>query len=70
METGKVKWFNENRGCGIIGREKGADVYVHFTAIQGEGFRTLEAGQIVKFETTETAKGPSAVNVILVDGEV
>ena len=69
MVTGKVKWFNENKGYGLIGREKGADVYVHFTAIRGEGFRTLEAGQQVTFDIVEEPKGPRGVNVETVDRE-
>lgn len=69
METGKVKWFNENKGYGLIGRDTGTDVYVHFSAIQGEGFRTLEAGQKVSFEIEEDTKGPYAVNVVIVDHE-
>ena len=64
MAKGKVKWFNENKGYGFIKREAGADVYVHFTAVRGEGFRTLEPGQEVVFEIIEGKKGPQAVNVI------
>ena len=67
MVKGKVKWFDENRGCGLIGREKGADVYVHFSAIMGEGFRTLDPGQEVRFEIVSGEKGPQAVNVVKSD---
>ena len=62
--TGKVKWFNAEKGYGFIEREDGGDVFVHFSAIQGEGFKTLEEGQAVEFEVTEGAKGPQATNVV------
>ena len=64
MTKGKVKWFNENKGYGFITREDGPDVFVHFTAIQGEGFRTLAEGEVVEFEVTEGEKGPQAANVM------
>ena len=64
MTKGKVKWFNENKGYGFIEREDGPDVFVHFTAIQGEGFRTLAEGEVVEFEVTEGEKGPQAANVM------
>lgn len=64
MTKGKVKWFNENKGYGFITREDGPDVFVHFTAIQGEGFRTLAEGEEVEFEVTEGEKGPQANNVM------
>ncbi|MBO8127315.1 MAG: cold shock domain-containing protein [Firmicutes bacterium] len=60
---GKVKWFSAEKGYGFIEREDGDDVFVHFSAIQGEGFRTLEEGQSVKFEIVEGQKGPQAANV-------
>ena len=60
---GKVKWFNANKGYGFIEREEGDDVYVHFSAIQDEGFKTLEEGQEVEFEIVEGDKGPQAANV-------
>lgn len=61
--TGKVKWFNAEKGFGFIERESGDDVFVHFTAIQGEGFKTLEEGQEVDFEIVEGNRGPQAANV-------
>lgn len=64
MKKGRVKWFNENKGYGYIKCDKVADVYVHFSKIEGEGFRTLEAGQDVEFEIEESEKGPQAVIVL------
>ena len=61
---GKVKWFNAEKGYGFIETEDGADVSVHFSAIQSEGFKTLEEGQAVEFEIVEGARGPQAANVI------
>lgn len=61
---GKVKWFNAEKGYGFIEREDGEDVFVHFSAIQSEGFKTLEEGQAVEFEIVEGARGPQASNVI------
>lgn len=63
---GKVKWFNAEKGFGFIEKEEGGDVFVHFSAIQSEGFKTLEEGQDVKFEVVEGDRGPQAVNVTLV----
>ena len=63
MEHGKVKWFNSEKGFGFIQRESGDDVFVHFSAIQGEGYKTLEEGQDVTFEIENGARGPQAVNV-------
>jgi len=60
---GKVKWFNNAKGYGFIEREGGNDVFVHFSAIQGSGFRTLEEGQQVEFEIVDGPKGPQAGNV-------
>ena len=62
--TGKVKWFNAEKGFGFIEREGGDDVFVHFTAIQGEGYKTLDEGQEVEFEIVEGNRGPQASNVI------
>lgn len=62
--TGKVKWFNAEKGFGFIEREGGDDVFVHFSAIQSEGFKTLDEGQEVEFEITEGARGPQAANVV------
>ncbi|MBE9528059.1 MAG: cold-shock protein [Proteobacteria bacterium] len=64
METGKVKWFNESKGFGFIERESGDDVFVHFSEIQGDGFKTLAEGQAVEFEVTQDAKGAKASNVV------
>lgn len=61
--TGRVKWFNEKKGFGFIERSGGSDVFVHFRAIQGEGFKTLADGQEVQFEVEDGPKGPQALNV-------
>ena len=61
--TGRVKWFDEKKGFGFIERSEGADVFVHFRAINGEGFRTLSDGQEVEFEVEDGERGPQAVNV-------
>lgn len=58
--TGKVKWFNAEKGYGFIEREDGGDVFVHFSAIQGEGFKTLEEGQAVEFDVVEGNRGEQA----------
>ena len=63
MKTGVVKWFNNEKGFGFISVEGGDDVFVHFSAIQGEGYKTLEEGEKVSFEITEGARGPQAANV-------
>ena len=63
MERGKVKWFNAEKGFGFIEREGGNDVFVHFSAITMEGFKTLEEGMEVEFDVVEGAKGPQAANV-------
>jgi CspA family cold shock protein len=60
---GKVKWFNAEKGYGFIEREDGGDVFVHFSAIQTEGFKTLDEGQAVEFDIVEGARGPQAANV-------
>ncbi len=65
-EKGKIKWFSDAKGYGFIEREEGEDVFVHFTAIVGEGFRTLKEGQEVEFEVVQGEKGPQAENVTLV----
>ncbi|MFE8702152.1 cold-shock protein CspD [Cytobacillus sp. FJAT-54145] len=64
MQNGKVKWFNNEKGFGFIEVEGGEDVFVHFTAIQGEGFKSLEEGQEVSFEIVEGNRGPQASNVV------
>lgn len=63
MENGVVKWFNAEKGYGFISVEGGNDVFVHYSAIQGEGFKTLEEGQEVTFEIVEGDRGPQAANV-------
>ncbi|MEE0125039.1 MAG: cold-shock protein [Enterococcus faecalis] len=63
MENGTVKWFNAEKGFGFISREDGSVVFVHFSAIQGDGFKTLEEGQAVTFEIEEGQRGPQATNV-------
>ena len=62
--TGTVKFFNESKGFGFITREGGPDVFVHFSAIQGSGFKTLAEGQQVEFTVTQGQKGPQAENVV------
>ncbi len=62
-ERGTVKWFNDQKGYGFIGRETGDDVFVHHSAIEGEGFKTLEEGAEVEFEVMQGEKGPAAKNV-------
>ncbi|MCI6085647.1 MAG: cold shock domain-containing protein [Selenomonas sp.] len=64
MMVGKVKWFSAEKGYGFIAREDGDDVFVHFSAIQDEGFKTLNEGQDVEFDIVEGARGPQAANVI------
>lgn len=64
MATGRVKWFNADKGYGFIEREGEADVFVHFSAIQSEGFKTLDEGQEVEFEIEEGVRGLQAGNVI------
>jgi CspA family cold shock protein len=63
VPEGKVKWFNEKKGFGFIEQDGGKDLFVHHTAITGEGFKTLSEGQKVRFEVEETPKGPKAKNV-------
>ncbi|MCL4427658.1 MAG: cold shock domain-containing protein [Deltaproteobacteria bacterium] len=60
---GKVKWFNDSKGFGFIEQENGPDVFVHYSAISQDGFKTLTEGQKVEFEITNGAKGPQAINV-------
>ncbi len=62
-EQGTVKWFNTSKGYGFIGRESGEDVFVHFSAIQGEGYRSLEEGEKVSFDVTNGPRGLQAENV-------
>jgi cold shock protein len=63
---GTVKWFNSSKGYGFIGQENGTDVFVHFSAIQMDGYRRLEENQKVEFSVEEGPKGPQAVNVVVV----
>ena len=63
MSEGKVKWFNEKKGFGFIEKSDGGDVFVHFSAIQAPGFKTLAEGQAVSFDVVQGAKGPAAENV-------
>lgn len=64
MVEGTVKWFNDAKGFGFIEQDGGSDVFVHHTAIQGDGFKTLDEGERVTFEVVEGAKGPAAENVV------
>jgi CspA family cold shock protein len=66
MATGSVKWFSPEKGFGFITQADGPDVFVHFSAIDGEGYRNLEEGQAVEFEITQGQKGPQASSVRLV----
>ena len=63
MAQGVVKWFNDSKGFGFIEQENGEDVFVHFSSIQGDGFKTLAEGQAVTFDVVQGAKGPQAANV-------
>jgi CspA family cold shock protein len=61
---GKVKWFNERKGFGFIQQDNGPDVFVHYTSIKGNGFKTLSEGQRVQFDIEEGERGPKAINVV------
>lgn len=64
MSKGTVKWFNNQKGYGFISDEEGNDVFVHYSGLNMDGFKSLEEGQEVEFEVTEGAKGPQAINVV------
>ena len=64
MAKGKVKWFNAEKGYGFITAEDGTDIFVHFSAIQQDGYKTLDEGQSVTFDITESDRGPQAANVV------
>ncbi|MCS7047682.1 MAG: cold-shock protein [Verrucomicrobiae bacterium] len=65
MASGKVKWFDTKKGFGFIQQENGPDVFVHYSNINGSGFKNLEEGQLVEFELVDSPKGPKAQNVIV-----
>jgi CspA family cold shock protein len=67
-ETGVVKWFSNQKGYGFVGREKGPDVFVHYSAIVTKGYKSLKEGDVVTFEIVQGTKGPQAANVELVEG--
>ena len=67
MATGRVKWFNEQKGYGFISTDEGEDAFVHYSEIKGDGFKTLYEGQEVSFEIVQGRKGPQATNVVPVD---
>lgn len=67
MPTGRVKWFNDAKGYGFIEREGGEDVFVHYSAIVGEGYRTVTENSLVEFEIQNDRKGPRAVNVVVLE---
>ena len=64
MAIGKVKWFNAEKGYGFITADDGTDIFVHYSAIQGEGFKTLDEGQAVSFDVSQSDRGPQASNVV------
>jgi CspA family cold shock protein len=66
-ETGTVKWFNASKGYGFLSRDTGADVFVHYSAIEGEGYRSLDEGQRVEFAVEQSPKGPNAVAVRVIE---
>jgi len=68
-EKGKVKWFSNQKGYGFIQREGADDVFVHYSAVQGEGYKTLKEGDDVEFEISQGEKGPQAINVTVVAGQ-
>lgn len=68
METGSVKWFNADKGYGFIERDSGGDIFVHYSAVQGDGYCSLNEGDKVEFEVGEGQKGPAAQNVHVISG--
>ncbi len=64
MGEGTVKWFNESKGYGFITSEDGSDVFVHYSSVQGDGFKTLAEGDTVSFDVEKGSKGPKAINVV------
>lgn len=68
MPTGTVKWFNDSKGYGFIAYDGGEDVFVHFSALTGEGYRTLAEGATVEFDIVKDAKGPRADKVVVISG--
>ena len=68
MATGTVKWFDDAKGFGFIEREDGEDAFVHFSAIKGEGYKSLAEGDKVEFDVEQDAKGPRADNVVVIEG--
>jgi len=66
VARGRVKWFNNSKGYGFIAQEDGSDIFVHFSAIQGDGYKSLDEGQEVEFEVADSPKGPQAEKVVKV----
>jgi CspA family cold shock protein len=69
MARGKVKWFNEQKGYGFIEQDNGTDVFVHYSSVKGDGFKTLAEGEEVEFDVTQGPKGPKAENVVRLKAE-
>lgn len=67
--TGRVKWFNNEKGYGFIDHSTGEDIFVHYSAIKQDGYKTLSEGQLVDFDLIETTKGLQAVNVVVLDND-